>query len=102
MYDPVAARSGAGAPTPKPASAARKAPERSAPKTTTTTRTATSSRVSNGGSSGARGPTGAGDAQLRIQNEELNGQLTSLKESLESLEKVRFSTNFDIADFSVI
>ena len=45
-----------------------------------------SPRAPNGNS--ARAGAGAGDAQLRIQNEELQNQLQTMKESLESLEKV--------------
>ena len=53
-----------------------------------------SPRAPNGNS--ARAGAGAGDAQLRIQNEELQNQLQTMKESLESLEKVKFNKKFQI------
>jgi len=94
-YDAVAARNGAGAATAaKPAMvrapAARKAPaaaNRAPP--ASTNRTAPAPRVSNGGAARTDGAAGRGDAQLRVQNEELAVQLQTMKESLESLEKER-------------
>ena len=89
----MSARSSAGAPAAKTAStrapavrapAVRKAPAAAKP---APTRTTPAARTSNGASRGAT--TGGGDTQLRVQNEELAVQLQNMKESLESLEKVK-------------
>jgi len=87
-YDPIAARSAAGAApsAPSKAPAARKPPAKAAPRAMSKPAGA-SPRAPNGNS--ARAGAGAGDAQLRIQNEELQNQLQTMKESLESLEKER-------------
>ena len=90
-YDPVSARANAGvAPAAKPAaakpamvSAARKAPARAVASTTrapTAPRTPASSRPAAGG--------GGDSKRLQGQVDDLNTQLATMKDSLESLEKV--------------
>ena len=69
---------------------------RKAPAVKPTVKTATPSRPSNGTSRTSGGaPSGGGDSaeisQLRVVNEDLSTQLTEMKSSLESLEKVKIN-----------
>merc|ERR1712037_407841 len=84
-YDPVSARANAGiAPAAKPAmsSAAKKAPARApAARVPAAPRTPASSRPAAGG--------GGDSKRLQAQVDDLNNQLATMKDSLESLEKER-------------
>merc|ERR1719436_851979 len=91
-YDAIAARSQAGAAAPatrtpatRPPAVRKAAASKPAAARGEAARASPGARVTNG----SRASTGGGDSQLRVQNEELNIQLQTIKESLESLEKER-------------
>merc|ERR1711970_504360 len=90
-YDPVAARSGAGAPTRvgTKAPAPSRSMASSAPKTTTTTRTAKSTPTVSKTTKTTPQSKSQGDGEARRQVQELNEKLVTMEGSMESLERER-------------